>query len=147
MAGEGKAENRNLEVAHITGRLKQLAKELDCPMIALSQLNRSLEQRKDKRPTMSDLRDSGSIEQDADVIIFLYQDAKYNPDTIDQDRQLGYVCTEAIVAKQRNGETATLPFDFYGKFQRYEEHEHDYLPSWIASPKHQRKEKFTDAME
>lgn len=101
----GKGENRQQEVTQISRQLKALAKEVDCPVIVLSQLSRLLEQRKDKRPIMSDLRESGSIEQDADIVMMLYRDEYYNEYSEDD-------FTELIIAKQRNGQTGTLKIDF-----------------------------------
>lgn len=103
-----RAENRTQELTKITAGLKKLAKDLGVPVIALSQLNRQLEQRQNKRPTLGDLRESGSIEQDADVIIFLYREARYDPSCPAPN------VAEAIVAKQRNGPTDTVLLSYRG---------------------------------
>ena len=120
MTTNRKDGNRVNEISEITRNLKIMAKELNVPVITLSQLNRSAETRTDKRPMPSDLRESGSIEQDADIILFLYRDAYYNPGEDNVET------SECIIAKNRHGETRTINLRFDGQFTRFTDLERKY---------------------
>lgn len=113
MTGRAGAESRQVEVAEISRGLKILARELQCPVVGLSQLSRNLEMRQDKRPMLADLRESGSIEQDADVVMFLYRDEVYNPGSENEGM------AEVIVAKHRNGPTGTINLGFLPRFTSF----------------------------
>jgi len=117
MSGRGKAESRQQEVSEISRSLKALARELDVPVIALSQLSRAPEARQDHRPMLSDLRESGAIEQDADLVVFLYRDEYYNPETEKKN------IAEAIIAKQRNGPTGVVELVWLGQFTKFANYE------------------------
>lgn len=112
----GKVENMNQQLGQITKQLRDLAQEVDCPVLLLSQLNRNLESRNDKRPMTADLRDSGEIEQDADLILFVYRDEVYNQDT--QDKNIA----EINIAKQRSGGTGVFKLGFEGRYYRFTNH-------------------------
>ncbi len=113
MSGGGSSDNRQQEVSEISRSIKALAKEMECPVIALSQLSRAPEQRADHRPMLSDLRESGSIEQDADLVMFLYRDEYYNKET--EDKNIG----ECIIAKQRNGPVGTVKMAWLGQYSKF----------------------------
>ncbi|SCN25557.1 Replicative DNA helicase [Clostridium sp. N3C] len=113
MSGGSGSESRQQEVSEISRSIKALAKEMQCPVIALSQLSRAPEQRADHRPMLSDLRESGSIEQDADLVMFLYRDEYYNKDS--EDKGIG----ECIIAKQRNGPVGTIKLAWLGQYSRF----------------------------
>jgi replicative DNA helicase len=114
LMADGQASgNRAMELGHLTRSLKMLARELDCPVLVLSQLSRGVESRTNKRPLMSDLRESGSIEQDADLIMMLYRDEYYDPESPDKG------IAEVIVTKNRNGPTGTVKLLFEPQYQRF----------------------------
>jgi replicative DNA helicase len=114
MRESGNPENRTHEISEISRSLKAIAKEMKCPLVALAQLNRGLEQRTDKRPVMADLRDSGAIEQDADVILFVYRDEVYHPESPDKGT------AEIIIGKQRNGPIGKIRLAFIGNLTKFE---------------------------
>ena len=112
MSGSG-GESRQQEVSEISRSIKAIAKEMKCPVIALSQLSRAPEQRADHRPMLSDLRESGSIEQDADLVMFLYRDEYYNKESEDKN------VAECIIAKQRNGPVGTVKLAWLGQYSKF----------------------------
>jgi replicative DNA helicase len=114
MTGRHSAENRQVEVSEISRGLKILARELEVPVLALSQLSRNLELRQDKRPLLADLRESGSIEQDSDVVLFIYRDELYHPESTETQGT-----AEIIVAKHRNGPTGVVELAFVGNYARF----------------------------
>ena len=113
MTGRHNAENRQVEVSEMSRGLKILARELEVPVVALSQLSRNLEMRADKRPQLADLRESGSLEQDSDVVMFIYREELYNPETPDRGT------AEIIVSKHRNGPTGAVQLAFLDHYTRF----------------------------
>lgn len=127
MESDGRTESRQQEISKISRSLKILAKELECPVIALSQLSRAPESRSDRRPMLSDLRESGAIEQDADLVMFLYRDDYYNKDSEQKN------ITEVIVAKHRHGEVGTIPLTWLGQYQLFKDMTDPYYAKMFSS--------------
>ena len=114
MSGSGRSDSRQQEISEISRSLKAIAREIEAPVIALSQLSRACEARSDHRPMLSDLRESGAIEQDADLVAFLYRDEYYFPEKTEKKNQ-----AELIIAKQRNGPTGTVNLTWLGQYTKF----------------------------